>query len=187
MSAPTVDAELVGRICGDTTGIVLDVAADPLDGTVWVRLSDCAATTTALAALNAHGFDAEELAEHRLHVTGFDIRLLHRRLGTLLGGVDDLSAEWDATAELTRYHYDRRVAAGIEPEAWAVLADVETVMRGCVPLPHRAPHSEDVANLLELIDAAEDAYLQLIAEHITYAERVLDEHIAHSLRRDGAA
>ncbi|MGZ4518599.1 MAG: hypothetical protein ACXVGK_11200 [Mycobacteriaceae bacterium] len=43
--------------------------------------------------------------------------------------MDDLSAEWDATAELARNHHDRRVAAGVGPQEWAVLADVETVMR----------------------------------------------------------
>jgi len=71
--------------------------------------------------------------------------------------------------------------------AWAVLGDVETVMRSCVPLPHRAPQTDDVDTLLELITAAEDAYQQLIAEHITYAETVLAEHIACPGHQHGAA
>jgi len=101
--------------------------------------------------------------------------------------VDDLSEEWEATAEMTRYHHDRRVVAGEDPEAWAVLGDVEAAMRSCVPLPHRAPQTEDVDTLLELIAAAEDAYQQLIAEHITYAETVLSEHITGLARQHGAA
>jgi hypothetical protein len=185
-TVPTVDTGWVARICTDTTtgddtgtGAVLDVVGDPLDGTVWVRMACAADAERACTALAAQGLGAHELGDGRLHVTGWDTRLLRRRLGTLLGGVDDLSAEWDATAELTRYHHDRRVAAGVVPEAWAVLADVETVMRACVPLPHRAPQSDDITTLLDLIVAADDAYQQLIAEHITHAEHILDEHTAH--------
>ena len=41
------------------------------------------------------------------------------------------------------------------------------------PIPRRAPRVDDIDVLLDLITTAEDAYQQLIAEHIDYAERVL--------------
>ena len=47
-------------------------------------------------------------------------------------------------------------------------------MRQAVPIPHRAPSTDDVDTLLQPVDAAEDAYQQLIAEHLDYAARVLD-------------
>jgi len=63
---------------------------------------------------------------------------------------------------------------GEDPEQWDVLADVEKAMRQAVPIPHRAPSTDDVDTLLQPVDAAEDAYQQLIAEHLDYAARVLD-------------
>jgi hypothetical protein len=68
--------------------------------------------------------------------------------------------------------YDRRRQQG-EPEPWEVLADVEAIMRSCIPIPHHAPRVADVATLLELVAAAEDSYQQLISEHLEYAEQVL--------------
>jgi len=198
MTARTVDTDLVTRICRDATataaaaaagtgtGTVVDVAHDPLDGTIWVRMSSWPCAREAMKVLNAHGISAHDLEDCRLHVTGWDARLLHWRLGALLAGVDDLRTEWDATVELVRYHYDRRVEAGVEPEQWAILSDVETAMRSCVPIPHRAPRVNDIETLLELVTAAEDAYQQLIAEHVEHAERILNDHIA-GLRQDGAA
>jgi len=47
------------------------------------------------------------------------------------------------------------------------------------------PHIQDVDTLLELIAAAEDAYQQLIAQHVDYAERALTTHIARP--HNGAA
>ena len=87
---------------------------------------------------------------------------------------------------MVAYHHDRRVAAGVDPDPAEVLADVETVMRSCVPIPHRAPRVQDVDSLLQLITAAEDAYQQLIAEHLDYAEQILADHIAQR-RGEGAA
>jgi hypothetical protein len=172
-----VDLELVTQLCRRATeatgGVVVDVVRDPLDDSLWVRISSWPRAQEALAALLAHGLSAVERPECRLQVTGWDVRLLRRRLGMLLAGVDDLQEEWDATAELTRYHHDRRAAAGEEPEDVDVLADVEKAMRGAVPIPHRAPGTDDVDTLLQLIEAAEDAYQQLIAEHLDYAARVL--------------
>lgn len=46
-------------------------------------------------------------------------------------------------------------------------------MRCAVPIPHTAPGTDDVDTLLQLIEAADDAYQQLIAEHLDYAARVL--------------
>jgi hypothetical protein len=191
MSASTVDVDLVAGICraataGSGSGIVVDVVRDPLDDTAWVRMSSWPAARQALTALHSYGVSGHDLEDGRLHVTGWDVRLLHRRLGVLLAGVDDLKAEWDATAELVCYHHDRRVAAGVDPDPAEVLADVETVMRSCLPIPHRAPRVQDVDSLLQLIAAAEDAYQQLIAEHLDYAERVLADHIA-CRSREGAA
>jgi len=190
MSITTVAADLVARICRDATTCTANdsvgaVAHDPLDGTVWVRMSSWACAKEALKALNAYGISGHDLEDGRLHVTGWDARLLHWRLGALLAGVDDLTTEWDATVEMVCYHHDRRVDAGIEPDPAEVLDDVETVLRSCVPIPHRAPHIRDVDTLLELITAAEDAYQQLIAQHVDYAEQALITHIVRA--RNGAA
>jgi hypothetical protein len=85
-------------------------------------------------------------------------------------------AEWDATAEIARYHYDRRIAVAGRAEVWEVLADVERVMRSSVPLPHTATRTDDIGVLLELIEHAEDAYGRLLGEHLEHAERVLADH-----------
>jgi hypothetical protein len=172
-----VDVELVTQICGRATaasgGAVVDAVRDPLDGSLWVRMSSWPGAQEALAAVMMHGLSALERSDGRLQVIGWDSRLLRRRLGMLLAGVDDLREEWDATAELACYHRDRRAAAGQEPEQWDVLADVEQAMRRSVPIPHRAPATTDIDTLLQLIEAAEDAYQQLIAEHLDYAAGVL--------------
>ena len=47
-----------------------------------------------------------------------------------------------------------------------VHAQLETAMRSRMPIPHRAPRVQDVGSLLQLIAAAEDAYQQLIAQHV---------------------
>lgn len=86
---------------------------------------------------------------------------------------NNLTTEWDATVELANYCYDRRLAAGDQPDPADVLADVEATMRRAVPLPHRAPNVPDVEDLLNLITAAEDAYEGLIGEHVDHAERAL--------------
>ena len=86
MSITTVAADLVARICRDATthtanDSVTAVAHDPLDGTVWVRMSSSPGANEALKALNAHGISGHDLGDSRLHVTGWDVRLLHWRLG----------------------------------------------------------------------------------------------------------
>lgn len=183
MSAPTVDTDLVGRLCCQAAAshphagtAVIDVVRDPLDGSTWVYLSPPASARHVLAALHAYGLTGRDLHDGRLQVTRWDVPRLHRRLAVLLAGVDDLTTEWDATAELVRHHHDRRVAAGIDPDPVDVLADVETAMRASVPFPHHAPAIDDVDSLLHLITAAEDAYQQLIAAHLDYAEHVLAVH-----------
>ncbi len=103
-------------------------------------------------------------------------RLLRRRLAVLLAGVDDLSTEWAATAELTLYHYDRHAAAAAatgheDPDLdWHVSTDVETALRRSNPLPHTTPAVNDIGRLQQLIHAATDRYEELIAEHIELAE-----------------
>lgn len=174
----TFNADLVERICRQATAhnlgnIVLSVLTDPLDDTVWVHFSSWPRASEARRALAELGISANEAHDARLHVTGWDTRLLRRRLGTVLAGVDDLTIEWDATAELANYHYDRRAQSGEEPDSADVLADVEATMRRAVPLPHTAPRAADPATLLDLIEAAEDAYEQLISRHIDHAEKTL--------------
>jgi hypothetical protein len=121
-----------------------------------------------------HGLAVVDRRDCRLQVTGWDARALRRRLGTAIAGVDDLRAEWDATAELTRYHRDRRAAvSGQDPEDLDVLGDVERTLREAVPLPHIASSSRDVETLLQLIEAAEGEYQRLVQAHIDHAERVL--------------
>lgn len=181
MNALTVDADLVIWICREMTagngdGGLAEVVGDPLDGTAWVRMASWPRAREALTALNSHGISGHDCEDGRLHVTGWDVRLLRWRLGVLLGGIDDLTSEWDATAEMACYHHDRRVAAGVDPDPAEVLADVETVIRRCVPIPRRAPQIQDIDSLLELITAADDAYQQLIDQHVDFAERVLAEH-----------
>lgn len=189
MSTANLDNALVVQICRDATArsgsaTVRAVEGDPLDGSVWITMATWARAREALRALNGYGLAGRDHEDGRLHVTGFDARLLRWRLGVLLAGVDDLSTEWDATAEMVRYHHDRRVDAGINPDPADILADVETAMRGCVPIPHRTPRVHDIDSLLQLIAAAEDAYQQLIGEHIDFAERILVSHVA---QRQGAA
>lgn len=82
---------------------------DPLDGSAWARLRSGPRSQEAATALQAFGLAIADREDNRVQVTGWDARLLRRRLGALLAGVDDLQAEWDATAELVRYHRDRRV------------------------------------------------------------------------------
>jgi hypothetical protein len=123
---------------------VVDAVRDPLDDSVWVRMSSWPAAQEALAAVVTHGLSALERSDSRLQVAGWGSRLLRRRLGMLLAGVDDLREEREATAELACYYRDRRAAAGQEPEQWDVLADVEVAMRRAVPIPHRAPATADI-------------------------------------------
>ncbi len=183
VSTTHFDPDLVRRICGAPGSA--GVAHDALDDSIWVGMPTPKQAASALKALNAFGIGGFDLEDGRLHVTGWDSRLLHWRLGGLLAGVDDLRSEWNGTAELAHYHYDRRIAAGVEPDLAEILADVEGVIRGCVPIPHPATRTEDVDVLLELVAAAADAYEQLIAEHVEYAEQVLTAYI--SRRHPGAA
>jgi hypothetical protein len=46
------------------------------------------------------------------------------------------------------------------------------------PVPAPRTTIEDVAALLQLVDAAETAYAQLIDEHVEYAERMLELYAA---------
>jgi len=183
VNAPNLDLDLGRRIC-EAVGIS-EAAHDALDGSVWVAMSNPEPAGLALKALNAFGIGGHDLEDGRLHITGWDGRLLHWRLGGLLAGVDGLQSEWNSTAELVCYHYDRRVVAGVEPDMVEILADVEGAIRSCVPLPHQAPRTQDVGVLLELVAAAADAYQQLIAQHVEYAERIVTAYIAR--RHPGAA
>lgn len=183
----TFDTTLVARICQDATTAaavanhgtaVLDTVRDPLDASVWVHLSSWPRAREARRALAEFGLASCDGHDARLHVTGWDDRLLRRRLATVLAGVDDLTIEWDATVELANYCYDRRAASGDEPDPVDVLAEVEATMRRAVPLPHHAPNVTDIEDLLQLIDAAEDAYERLIAAHVDHAEKTLDRRSA---------
>lgn len=170
-----VDIERVCSLATASSGprAVIAVLADPLDRSVWVRLASSRRAEEAHRALTDFGLSVTDTSDTRLHVRGWDLRLLRRRLGGLLAAVDDLTTEWDATAELASYYYDRRAEAGSEPELADVLADVESTMRRAVPIPHHTPYIDDVGSVLELITAAEDTYEQLICRHVDHAERVL--------------
>ncbi len=63
-------------------------------------------------------------------------------------------------------------------------AGVESALRGCVPIPHRAPHIQ-AGHRVRYFTAAEDAYQQLIAQYVDYAEQARSTHIAHP--HNGAA
>lgn len=88
MSAPHLDPDLVRRICG-VAGIA-DIAHDALDDSIWVGMSNPKPAGLALKALNAFGIGGHDLEDGRLHITGWDGRLLHWWLGGLLAGVDGL-------------------------------------------------------------------------------------------------
>jgi len=177
-----VDEQLVTQICEEATarttggrGGVVNVVTDDLDGSVWVRMTSWPRAQEAAGALQAFGLATVDRSDCRLQVTGWDDRLLRRRLGTLLAGVDDLQAEWDATAELVRYHRDRRAeVTGEDPDPSEVLADVERTLRDARPIPHTAPNVADLDSLLQLVGAAEDAYAQLIVQHVDHAATVLE-------------
>ncbi len=90
-----VDLDVVAAVCraaaaGRDPGAV-DVVVDPLDATVWVHLP-AAAVPAAVSGLRARGLDAVAVNDHRVHVLGWDVRLLRWRLGVLLAGVDTLTA-----------------------------------------------------------------------------------------------
>ena len=149
-----VDPELIATVCraaastvGARPGLV-EVVVDPLDASLWVHLPAPAAVVAAVTALRARGLDTAGVNDHRVHVLGWNVRLLRWRLGVLLAAVDDL------TTDLVCYHHDRRITAGDEVEGWAVLADVEATLRAATPLPHPSPRVTDLDTLLELTAAA---------------------------------
>jgi len=159
-----LELEVVAAVCRAATGFVgghrsdvdVDVVVDPLDATMWVHLPT-SAVHRAVAGLRARGLDAAAVNDHRVHVTGWEVRLLRWRLGVLLAGIDTLTAYPDLTADLIGYHHDRDTTARGDIEAWAVLADVEAALRAATPLPHPPPHVGDLLGLLGLVAAAEDA------------------------------
>jgi hypothetical protein len=187
-----VEVELIVRMCRETatdtgTETRLEPVSDPLDGSLWIRFRSHAHARNALRALAELGLAADDHGDSRLHVTGWDPRLLRRRLGVLLAGVDDLRVEWEATAELAMYYHDHRGNnAGYEVGEWAALADVERALRTSIPFPRRAPQVADVDALLQLVDAAETAYAQLIEEHVEFAEQMLALYAAQLAVVDAA-
>ncbi len=181
-----LELELVAAVCRAATRAVgghrsEDVVVDPLDATVWVHLP-ATAVHPAVAGLRGRGLDAVAVNDHRVHVTGWDVRLLRWRLGVLLAGIDTLTACPDLTADLVGYHHDHLAADGRPVEAWVVLAEVETALRAASPLPHPPPLVDDLDGLLGLVAAAEDAHERLIAAHLDYAEQHLTAYT--SLRQD---
>lgn len=88
MHHPTVDADLVARICRDATarsgGTAVEVVRDhPFDDTTWVRMSSRPCAREALTGLNSYSVSGHDLEDGWLHVSGWDVRLLHWRLGAL--------------------------------------------------------------------------------------------------------
>jgi len=185
-----VDLEVTAAVCRAATRAAgghrsdVDVVVDPLDATVWVHLPT-SAVHPAVKELRTRGLDAAAVNDHRVLVTGWDVRLLRWRLGVLLAGIDTLTAYPDLTADLVGYHHDRHTAAGGDIEAWAVLADVESALRAATTLPHPPPSVDDVDGLLGLVAAAEDAHERLIAAHLDRVEQHLTARIAR--RQDNRA
>lgn len=191
-----VEVETVVEICCGATAhhpwpAVEEALRDELDGSVIVWMASWAEAGEAVIALTRHGLAAahypagligEDVAQIR--VAGWDARLLRRRLAILLAGVDDLSTEWAATAEIAMYCYDRRAAAAAATGAddpdldWTVSAEVEATLRRSDPLPHTVPAVGDLDRLRELIEAAAERYEQLIAEHVEFAEHVTTRYRA---------
>ncbi len=171
-----LELEVVAAVCRAATRSVgghrSDVVVDPLDATVWVHLP-ASAVHPAVAGLRGRGWDAVGVNDHRVHVTGWDVRLLRWRLGVLLAGIDTLTAYPDLTADLVGYHQHRHAAAGGPVEAWVVLAEVEAALRAASPLPHPPSHVDDLDGLLGLVAAAEDAHERLIGVHLDCAEQHL--------------
>ncbi|MDT0263429.1 hypothetical protein [Jatrophihabitans lederbergiae] len=139
---------------------------DELDGALIIDLPCQAQAGDVLTTLTSHGLaparrPAACPAQNRaqVRVTGWDPRLLRRRLAVLLAGVDDLSTEWAATTEPTLYHYDHHAAAAAatgheDPDLDChVSTDVETALRRSNPLPHTTPAVNDIARLQQLIHA----------------------------------
>jgi len=85
--------ELVAAVCpaaavsaGRDPGAV-DAVVDPLDATVWVHLPS-RAVPAAVSLLRARGVAADAVNDHRIYITGWDVRLLRwRRLGVLLAAL----------------------------------------------------------------------------------------------------
>ncbi len=183
-----LEVEVVAAVCRAATRAVgghrsdVDVVVDPLDATLWVHLPT-SAVHPAVRGLRARGLDAVAVNDHRVHVTGWDVRLLRWRLGVLLAGIDTLTAYPDLTADLVGYHHDRHTAAGGPVEAWAVLADVEAALRAATSLPHPPPHVDDLDGLLGLVAVAEDAHERLLGAHLDTAE----QHLTARLRLDNRA
>jgi hypothetical protein len=183
MSLPQIDVELVYDVCriavsrcGGAAKVAVEV--DPLDSSVWLTEPEKATADFIVAALAEHGLAAALTPSGAIHVTGWDARILRRRLGVLLAGIDDLSVEWCATAELVMFHYDARTSDWTDDEGqWSPLEQVERALRCSVPFPRRPPRVENVENLLELVQAAEASYAQLIEEHIIFAEHALGRYV----------
>ncbi len=182
------ELEVVAAVCRAAARAVgghrsdVDVVVDPLDTTLWVHVP-APAVRPAVAGLRGRGLDAAAVNDHRVHVTGWEVRLLRWRLGMLLAGIDTLTAHPELTADLVGYHHHRHPAAGGPVEAWAVLADVEAVLRAATPLPQPPPHVDDLDSLLGLVTAAEDAHERLIGAHLDTAE----QHLTARLRQDDRA
>ncbi len=81
-----LELEVVAEVCRAAAFVtgrgpsLMDVVADPLDTTVWVHLP-APAVPAAVTGLHARGLDAVAVNDHRVHVTGWDVRLLRWRLG----------------------------------------------------------------------------------------------------------
>ena len=160
---------------------MLDTVSDPLDSSITVQLNSADAARAALVELTRFGLSAAGAGDtSSVRVRGWDASALRRRLGIALAGVDDLSIEWAATADLAIFYFQRRVdpadlagARVLDVEDWEVVSDVEDAIRRSQPLPHRAPDVSDVDTLLQLVEAADARYSELILEHVDLAERVV--------------
>jgi hypothetical protein len=110
------------------------------------------------------------------HNGGDEVRRKRAQLAKLLGGIDDLETDWVSTAELARYLCRQREHAGWAADTAAVIADLEAVMRGSMPLlPDYKPKQTALDQLLPAIDNAQKKYDDLIHQHVAWAATALDQ------------
>ena len=86
----------------------------------------------------------------------------------MLGGIDNLETDWDSTAELARHLRKQRELTGRPADTAAVIADLEAILHGSMPLlPDYKPKPATLDQLLPAIDNAQRRYDDLIRQHVT--------------------
>jgi hypothetical protein len=103
-----------------------------------------------------------------------DVRRLRIQLATLLGAIEDLSQEWQATVELALHLRGQRQQRHQPAATPAVLADLEAIMRASAAFPTGTCKPTALAELLPAIENAQKTYDDLLAQHLAHAAEHLD-------------